>query len=109
MDGESIEKETILQNKIICALCAAGHYAANHTVGNFWTGYGGRVKVGNPGEADIWGHRSDGRAFYIEVKLPGFKPRQDQQQFLEAMEKSGALAGCAHSIEEAFKIIGTTI
>ena len=49
---------------------------------------------------------SDGRAIYIEVKLPGENPRQNQQAFLNAMRKSGALAGCAHSVEEALEIIG---
>lgn len=100
------KEETALQNSIIAALCMNGCVARNHTVGNFYTQYGGRVAVGVPGESDIMGHRtSDGKAFYIEVKLPGEKPRQNQQRFLEAMEKSGALAGCAHSIEEALDIV----
>lgn len=101
----SRSKETILQNQIICALCAEGCFAANHTVGNFWTQYGGRVKVGTPGEADIWGHRADGRALYIEVKLPGEQPRPDQQLFLDAMANTGAISGCAHSVKEALEIV----
>lgn len=98
--------ETVLQNKILVALCSNGCIARNHTVGNFWTGYGGRVNVGKHGEADIMGHRiSDGRALYIEVKLPGERPRPDQQKFLDAMAQTGALAGCAHSVEEALNIV----
>lgn len=98
--------ETILQNKILAALCANGCVARNHTVGNFWTGYGGRVNVGKHGESDIMGHRtSDGRALYVEVKLPGEHPRQDQQKFLDAMARTGALAGCAHNVEEALNIV----
>ena len=51
------------------------------------------------------GHRiSDGKALYIEVKLPGEAPRDDQQKFLDAMAATGAIAGCAHSVEEALKI-----
>ena len=62
--------------------------------------------MGHQGESDITGHRiSDGRALYIEVKLPGEEPRQNQRAFLNAMRKSGALAGCAHSVEEALEII----
>jgi hypothetical protein len=54
------------------------------------------------------GHRiSDGKALYIEVKLPGEKPRPDQQRVLDAMYRAGALAGCAHSIEEALDIVRT--
>lgn len=83
--------------------------ARNHTVGQFFTKYGGVVNIGHHGEADIWGHRiSDGRAFYIEVKLPGEHPREDQEKFLEAMRRTGALSGCAHNIEEALSIVQKT-
>lgn len=52
------------------------------------------------------GHRiSDGRALYIEVKLPGEKPREDQQQFLDAMSRTGAISGVAHSVEEALSLV----
>lgn len=101
----AIKAETVLQNQIICALNARGHYATNHTVGDFYTKYGGRVSVGVPGEADVWGHRSDGMAFYIEVKLPGETPRKNQLDFLEAMRQSGAIAGWCTGIEEAIRIV----
>lgn len=101
-----MQKETELQNRIIVALCQNGCVAWNHTVGQFFTKYGSTVNIGHHGEADIRGHRrSDGRAFYIEVKLPGEKPREDQAKFLAAMRNSGAIAGCAHSVEEALKIV----
>ena len=100
--------ETELQNKIIAALCKNGCVARNHTVGQFYTKYGTLVNVGHKGEADIWGHRiSDGRALYIEVKLPGEEPREDQEKFLKAMRMTGAIAGCAHSIEEALHVANT--
>ena len=108
MEAVYINRETILQNKIIVALCENGCVARNHTVGQFFTKYGSVVNIGHHGEADIWGHRiSDGRALYIEVKLPGEEPREDQRNFLEAMRRTGALAGCAHSIEEALEIAST--
>ena len=101
--------ETTLQNEIIAALCANGCIARNHTVGQFYTKYGGLVNVGHHGEADIWGHRiRDGKAFYIEVKLPGEKPRPDQEKFLKAMEATGAISGCAHSVEEALDIVSAS-
>ena len=66
------------------------------------------MNIGRHGESDIMGHRiSDGRAIYIEVKLPGEEPRDDQQKFIDAMRRTGAIAGCAHSIEEALKIAST--
>ena len=80
------KEETSLQNEIITALCLNGCVARNHTVGNFYTDYGSRVQVGTKGESDIMGHRiSDGKAFYIEVKLPGEEPREEQKKFLDAM------------------------
>ena len=97
--------ETALQNKIIVALNEYGCYAVNHTVGDFYTKYGGRVSVGVPGESDIWGHRPDGRAFYIEVKLPGETPRKNQMDFIEAMKSSGAIAGWCTSVDEALRIV----
>ena len=88
------------------ALCRNGCVARNHTVGQFFTKYGDIVNIGHKGEADIFGHRiSDGRAVYIEVKLPGEEPREDQQKFLDAMAATGAITGCAHSVEEALSIV----
>ncbi len=80
-------------------------------MGQFYTKYGGIVNIGHKSEADIFGHRiSDGKALYIEVKLPGEEPRPDQQKFLDAMAAAGAIAGCAHSIEEALEIVnGCTV
>lgn len=101
-----MNKETILQNKIIVALCERGCFAVNHTVGDFYTKYGGRISVGVPGESDIWGVRPpEGRAFFIEVKLPGEKPRQNQLDFIEAMKNTGAIAGWCTSVEEALNIV----
>ena len=105
-----MEKETILQNQIIVALCKNGCVARNHTVGQFFTKYGTIVNIGHHGEADIWGHRiSDGRAIYIEVKLPGQHPREDQKKFLQAMANTGAIAGVAHTVEEALEIVKSTV
>lgn len=101
-----INPETKLQNQIIVALCENGCVARNHTVGQFFTKYGGLVNIGHHGESDIMGHRIwDGRAIYIEVKLPGEYPRDDQQKFLDSMRRTGAIAGCAHSVEEALNIV----
>lgn len=100
--------ETILQNNIIVALCKNGCVIRNHTVGQFYTKYGGIVNIGHHGESDLMGHRmSDGRAIYIEVKLPGEHPREDQKKFLKAMRNTGAISGVAHSVEEALKIVST--
>lgn len=68
------------------------------------------MNVGHHGEADIFGHRiRDGKALYIEVKLPGENPRPDQKKFLESMSRTGAIAGVAHSVEEALNIVDRTM
>lgn len=101
-----MNRETALQNRIIVALCKNGCVARNHTVGQFFTKYGTLVNIGRHGESDIMGHRMiDGKAFYIEVKLPGENPRPDQQRFLEAMAAAGAITGVAHSEKEALQIV----
>lgn len=99
------KEETSLQNKIIVALCEHGCFAVNHTVGKFYTEYGAEVKIGVPGESDVWGHRPDGKAFYVEVKQPGEKPRKNQLDFIDAMKNTGAIAGWATSIPEALEIV----
>lgn len=102
-----MNRETALQNQILVALCENGCVARNHTVGQFYTKYGSLVNIGHHGESDLMGHRiSDGKAIYLEIKLPGEKPRRDQLEFLEAMKNTGAIAGWATSVEEALKIVG---
>lgn len=101
-----MNRETVLQNKIIVALCENGCVARNHTVGQFYTKYGAVVNVGHHGESDITGHRiSDGKAIYIEVKLPGEKPRKDQLDFIEAMKNTGAIAGWCTSVKGALELV----
>jgi hypothetical protein len=41
------------------------------------------------------------------VKLPGEEPRDDQERFIKAMRAAGAIAGCAHSVEEALAIVSS--
>jgi hypothetical protein len=101
-----LNKETNLQNQVLSALCSNGCVARNHTVGQFYTQYGAVVNIGHKGESDIMGHReSDGKAFYLEVKLPGEKPRKEQMDFLDAMRRAGAIAGWCKSVKEALEIV----
>lgn len=58
------------------------------------------------GSSDLIGIRkSDGRMVAIEVKVPGKHANPEQQQFLNIIKNNGGLAGVAHSVEEARKII----
>ena len=59
-----------------------------------------------PGFSDLFGvRRSDGKAIFIEVKKPSGKTAEHQKSFIEKMKKLGAVAGVAHSPEEAIKLI----
>lgn len=96
--------ETILQNQIRAALSEAVLFRAN--VGRFYTEDGRPIKIGEPGFPDLHGHRrSDGKAVYIEVKLPGQYPTKKQREMLTALVRSGALVGVARNIEDARGIV----
>lgn len=98
--------ETALQNEIMCALSVAGNMVFRRNTGLYYTKDGRQVQIGKQGQADLSGHRfTDGRAWYIEVKMPGEQPRADQKKFLQAMGRTGALVGVAHSVEEALEIV----
>lgn len=99
-----MNRETVLMRKIMVALSEKGHFVMRTNAGIFYNANGDRVRIGFPGLSDLVGCTSNGRFFAIEVKLPGEEPRDDQEKFLEAMRKSGAIAGCAHSVEEALRI-----
>ena len=58
------------------------------------------------GFSDLFGFRfSDGRMVFIEAKQPGEEPTEDQEKFIEKMRSYGAIAGVAHSAEEARELI----
>jgi hypothetical protein len=46
-----------------------------------------------------------GRFVAIEVKLPGQKPTEAQQHFIDMVLSLGGQAGVAHSVEEAVEIL----
>lgn len=102
-----MNRETKLMNEIAVAL---SEFCKVHriNVGTFKTKDGRVVKSGvAPGFSDLFGHRkSDGRAFYIEVKTKTGRATKKQTKFLAAMERSGAITGIARSVAEAVEIVG---
>lgn len=98
--------ETDLMNMIRVELSKRGCFVQRTNSATLYTKDGRPVRIGIPGQSDLCGHRpGDGRAWYIEVKRPGEKPRENQERFLRQMRDSGALAGVAHSVEEAVGIV----
>ena len=100
-----MNKETVLMRKVMCALSEYGCFVLRTNAGTFYDSRGNRVTIGFKGLSDLVGCTKNGRFFAVEIKLPGEKPREDQQKFIDAMKRTGAIAGCAHSVEEALKIV----
>ena len=99
------KQETAVQNRIMVALCEAGCVVFRRNVGLFYTQDGRMISIGQTGESDLQGHRADGKCFYIETKTLTGPKRKEQEQFVEAMRKSGAIAGFARTPEQAIEII----
>lgn len=99
--------ETDIMNQIRVALspyCAV--FRMN--VGLCFTKDGRPMRTGVPvGFSDLFGHRkSDGRAFYIEVKTRTGRASAAQLRFLEQMAADGAIAGICRSPEDAMNLLG---
>lgn len=101
-----MKKEKDIQNEIRLAL---NPYAIvfRINVGGFMTSDGRYITTGVPkGFSDLFGVRkSDGRAFFIEVKNDRGKLSKHQENFLKQMRKNNAIVGVARSAEEAVRII----
>ncbi|MBU5439476.1 VRR-NUC domain-containing protein [Tissierella sp. MSJ-40] len=99
-------REKDVQNEIRLAL---NPYAVvfRINVGTFMSETGRMVSTGVPkGFSDLFGVRkSDGKAFFIEVKNEKGRTSKYQDNFLKQMKKHGAIVGVARSGEEAIRII----
>lgn len=101
-----LESEHKIQNDIRVGLTSAGHIIFRANVGRVRMADGRFFDTGLPkGFSDLFGVRSDGRAFFIEVKNKTGRVRPEQEKFIERMRASGALAGVARSVEDALRIV----
>lgn len=100
-----MNKETSIQNEIRVALCEAGCIVHRCNTGTFYTRDGRAIKIGEKGHSDLYGHRPDGKAFYLEVKTPIGRASREQIDFAEAMYRSGAIVGFARSPGDAVRIV----
>lgn len=99
------KRETEIQNRIRAALCEFGCVVHRCNTGVFYTKDGRPIKIGEVGHSDLYGHNADGTAFYLEVKTPVGKASRKQIDFIEAMARSGAIAGFARTVEDAVRIV----
>ena len=100
-----MNKETALMREIMVALSERGCFVLRSNAGVYYDAKGNRVTIGFPGLSDLIGCTPQGRFFALEIKLPGQKPRENQQSFLNSMSNYSAIAGWATSIPEAIKIV----
>lgn len=99
-------KEHDIQNSIREAL-SKSCVVFRMNVGKIRTPDGRFFDTGVPaGFSDLFGFRkSDGRAFFIEVKRPHMKASDKQKAFLEKMQSYGAIAGICYSAEDAINLV----
>lgn len=100
-----MKKETDIQNRIRVALSEAGCIVHRCNTGTFYTKDGRAVKIGEVGHSDLYGHRPDGKAFYLEVKTPIGQATREQIDFAEAMYRTGAIVGFVRTVEDAVKVV----
>ena len=102
--GSRSESETIISNRIRGTINKSG-------VARLWRNSTGQdqvthVKYGlTVGSADLIGIRNDGRFVSIEVKKPGGVVSPEQWAWIKIVQEFGGLAGIAHNVDEAMKII----
>lgn len=97
--------ETDLQNRIRVGI---SDIAVTHriNVGTFKVGKRFVSTGVRPGFSDIFGHRrSDGKAFYLEIKTDKGVVSENQEKFIAAMQKTGAIAGVCRSVAEARQLL----
>lgn len=87
----------------------------------YWRQNNGVMKIGNrivkffqdkdgntiKGMPDIAGWCPDGRALFIEVKIPGKKPTREQANFLKNASAAGCVAFVAYSIDDVIRNLRT--
>ena len=100
-----------IQTQIRMEMAQRGYPVFRANVGKVRTADGRYFDTGLPkGFSDLFGFRSDGRIFFIEVKNEKGRLRDDQKKFMDAMKKRGALVGVARSVKDAMRIVdGKTV
>ncbi|MBF0818726.1 VRR-NUC domain-containing protein [Streptococcus acidominimus] len=111
LNQQGIQSATLLsehdvQNLIRIELAKRNIICFRANVGKVRTADGRYFDTGLPkGFSDLFGFKSDGQIFFIEVKNKTGRVRPEQAKFIERVRSFGALAGVARSVDEALEII----
>ncbi|WP_180764367.1 VRR-NUC domain-containing protein [Falseniella ignava] len=101
-----MNKETALMNRLRVKASEYGVcFRAN--VGKVRMADGRFFDTGLPrGFSDLFGVRNeDGKAFFIEVKTEKGRPSKEQLNFIEQMNKRGALAGICRNEKDVEELL----
>ena len=100
-------KEQAIQDSIRVALAKHGYIVFRTNVGKVKTADGRWFDSGLPtGFPDLMGYKPEnGKIFFIEVKTPQGKRREDQVRFANGLRNKQAIYGVARSAEEAVSIV----
>jgi hypothetical protein len=102
---QGMNEETILQNRIRCALSEHGICIRMNT-GYFWTDNGYPIKCGVPGMPDLIWIGPDGKTVWLEVKTRLGIAQDNQKRFMSRLTELGHTAGIVRSVADALKLIG---
>lgn len=100
-----MNKETLVQRKIMIALSEAGCIVIRQQSGTFYGRDGQAVRIGFPGLPDLLAVNPKGEAVFLEVK-PDHKAhrRPEQIAFINKMKERNIRAGFVTSPEEALEV-----
>lgn len=65
----------------------------------------GKYRTAKTGMSDIIGQMKSGHFLAIEVKKPGEKPTQDQQEFLFSIHFNNGISGYACCVDDVMEIL----
>ena len=100
-------REAAIQDSIRVALAQAGYIVFRANVGKVKTADGRFFDSGLPGGfPDLFGYKPEnGKIYFIEVKTPQGKRREDQVRFAKNLIDKCAIYGVARSADEAVEIV----
>jgi hypothetical protein len=103
---DAVRGEKHVLNEVLIALSAAGCIVWRNNTGVLKDSTGRPVKFGLcPGSSDVIGIAPNGSFLAVEVKSKTGRVSPKQQTFIDAVNRSGGIAGVARSSEEAVALI----
>ena len=100
-----MNRETVLQNKIRCALSDYGIVIRLNT-GFFLTADNRMVKCGIPGMPDLLFLGPSGQTVWLEVKTATGIVSEAQNRFIARLRELGHTAEVVRSVDEALVLVG---